>query len=136
MEESTIKKGFKDLRAGHDYDNLYQSALCRAKADWLIGINATRLFSVLYNHTLNVGRVQPPTLSLLVERDNAIQSFEKKKYYVVHIGNGKLEAVSPPYTEKAEAEKLRAACDGQTATCTSSQKENKTENPPKLFDLT
>lgn len=136
MEESAIKKGFEDLRAGHDYDNLYQSALCRAKADWLIGINATRLFSVLYNHTLNVGRVQTPTLSLLVERDNAIQSFEKKKYYVVHIGNGNLEAVSPPYTEKAEAEKLRAACDGQTATCTSYQKENKTENPPKLFDLT
>ena len=93
MEESAIKKGFEDLRAGHDYDNLYQSALCRAKADWLIGINATRLFSVLYNHTLNVGRVQTPTLSLLVERDNAIQSFEKKKYYVVHIGNGNLEAV-------------------------------------------
>ena len=71
MEESAIKKGFEDLRAGHDYDNLYQSALCRAKADWLIGINATRLFSVLYSHTLNVGRVQTPTLSLETIRSTA-----------------------------------------------------------------
>ena len=75
MEESAIRKCLDDLRDGHDYDPLYHSALCQAKADWSIGINATRLFSVLYNHTLNVGRVQTPTLSLLVERDNAIQNF-------------------------------------------------------------
>lgn len=136
MEESAIKKGFDDLRDGHDYDPLYHSALCRAKADWLIGINATRLFSVLYNHTLNVGRVQTPTLSLLVERDNAIQNFQKKKYYVVHIGNGTFEAASPPYTEKDKAEKLRADCDGETAVCTSLVREEKTENPPRLYDLT
>ena len=136
MEESAIRKGFEDLRDGHDYDPLYHSALCRAKADWLIGINATRLFSVLYNHTLNVGRVQTPTLSLLVERDNAIQNFQKKKYYVVHIGNGTFEAASPPYTEKAEAEKLRKDCDGETAVCTSLVREEKTENPPRLYDLT
>lgn len=136
MEESAIRKGFEDLRDGHDYDPLYQSALCRAKADWLIGINATRLFSVLYNHTLNVGRVQTPTLSLLVERDNAIQNFEKKKYYVVRIGDSTFEAASPPYTEKDEAEKLRADCDGETAVCTSLIREEKTENPPRLYDLT
>lgn len=136
MEESAIKQGFEDLRDGHDYDPLYHSALCRAKADWLIGINATRLFSVLYNHTLNVGRVQTPTLSLLVERDNAIQKFEKKKYYVVRIGDGTFEAASPPYTEKNEAEKLRADCDGETAVCTSLIREEKTENPPRLYDLT
>ena len=136
MEESAIRKGFEDLRDGHDYDPLYQSALCRAKADWLIGINATRLFSVLYNHTLNVGRVQTPTLSLLVERDNAIQNFEKKKYYVVRIGDGTFEAASPPYTEKDEAEKLRADCDGETAVCTLLIREEKTENPPRLYDLT
>lgn len=136
MEESAIKQGFEDLRDGHDYDPLYNSALCRAKADWLIGINATRLFSVLYNHTLNVGRVQTPTLSLLVERDNAIQNFEKKKYYVVRIGDGTFEAASPPYTEKEEAEKLRADCDGETAVCTSLIREEKTENPPRLYDLT
>ena len=136
MEESAIKQGFEDLRDGHDYDPLYHSALCRAKADWLIGINATRLFSVLYNHTLNVGRVQTPTLSLLVERDNAIQNFEKKKYYVVRIGDGTFEAASPPYAEKAEAEKLRADCDGKSAVCTSLIREEKTENPPRLYDLT
>ena len=135
MEESAIKKGFDDLRDGHDYDPLYHSALCRAKADWLIGINATRLFSVLYNHTLNVGRVQTPTLSLLVERDNAIQNFQKKKYYVVHIGNGTFEAASPPYTEKAEAEKLRKDCDGKTAVCTSLVREEKTENRPAFTTL-
>lgn len=106
------------------------------KADWLIGINATRLFSVLYNHTLNVGRVQTPTLSLLVERDNAIQKFEKEKYYVVRIGDGTFEAASPPCTEKDETEKLRADCDGETAVCTSLIREEKTENPPRLYDLT
>ena len=105
MNESTIMQGFEDLRNEHDYDPLYHSALCRAKADWFIGINAARLFSILYNHTLNVVRIHTPTLSLLVERDNAIQNFEKKKYYVVHIGNGTFEAASPPYAEKAEAEK-------------------------------
>lgn len=136
MEESAIKQGFEDLRDGHDYDLLYYSALCRAKADWLIGINATRLFSVLYNHTLNVGRVQTPTLSLLVERDNAIQNFEKKKYYVVRIGDGTFEAASQPYTDKGEAEKLRADCDGKSAVCTSLVREEKTENPPRLYDLT
>lgn len=136
MEESAIRKGFDDLRDGHDYDPLYHSALCRAKADWLIGINATRLFSVLYNHTLNVGRVQTPTLSLLVERDNAIANFQKKKYYVVRIGDGTFEAASPPYTEKDEAEKLRRDCDGETAVCTSLIREEKTENPPRLYDLT
>ena len=136
MEESAIRKGFDDLRDGHDYDPLYHSALCRAKADWLIGINATRLFSVLYNHTLNVGRVQTPTLSLLVERDNAIADFQKKKYYVVHIGGGTFEAASPAYGDKAEAEKIRADCDGKTAVCTSLVREEKTENPPRLYDLT
>lgn len=136
MEENAIRKGFADLKDGHSYDPLYQSALCRAKADWLIGINATRLFSVLYNHTLNVGRVQTPTLSLLVERDNAIQNFETHKYYVVHIEGGGLEAVSPPCTEKEEAEKLRADCDGEAAVLTSIVREEKTENPPRLFDLT
>lgn len=136
MEERAIKSGFENLKDGHEYDPLYQSALCRAKADWLIGINATRLFSVLYNHTLNVGRVQTPTLSLLVERDNAILNFQKKKYYVVHIGNGTFEAASPHYTEKDEAEKLRADCDGEMAVCTSLVREEKTENPPRLYDLT
>ena len=85
---------------GHAYDSLYHSALCRAKADWLIGINATRLFSVLYRHTLNVGRVQTPTLFMLVQRDEAIRSFQKEKYYLVRIGCDGIEAVSEPFRQE------------------------------------
>ena len=81
MEESAIKAGFENLKDGRDYDALFASALCRAKADWIIGINATRLFSCLYNRTLNVGRVQTPTLKMLVDRDAAITDFKKEKYY-------------------------------------------------------
>lgn len=78
MEDSAIKEGFSRLKNGEEYDALFASALCRARADWLIGINATRLFSVLYNHTLNVGRVQTPTLKMLVDRDAAITTFKKE----------------------------------------------------------
>ena len=85
MEASAIREGFSNLKDGRSYDNLYQSALCRAKADWLIGINATRLFSILYHKTLNVGRVQTPTLAMLVNRDYAISSFKKEKYHVVRL---------------------------------------------------
>ena len=85
MEESAIRKGFENLKDGKGYDSLYRSALCRAKADWLVGINATRFFSLLYNHTLNVGRVQSPTLKMLVDRSEAIMSFKKEKYYHVRI---------------------------------------------------
>ncbi|OUN32125.1 hypothetical protein FND36_02095 [Lachnospiraceae bacterium KGMB03038] len=100
MEESAIRKGFETLMDGHAYDSLYHSALCRAKADWLIGINATRLFSVLYRHTLNVGRVQTPTLFMLVQRDEAIRSFQKEKYYLVRIGCDGIEAVSEPFRQE------------------------------------
>ena len=79
MEESAIKAGFENLKDGRDYDALFASALCRAKADWIIGINATRLFSCLYNRTLNVGRVQTPTLKMLVDRDAAITHFQERK---------------------------------------------------------
>lgn len=136
MEETAIREGFAALMDGHDFDPLYQSALCRAKADWLIGINATRLFSVHYNHTLNVGRVQTPTLSLLVKRDNAIKNFQKETYYKVQIQGEGLQAESPSFADKAEAEKLLAACKGKEALCISLVKEEKTEKPPKLFDLT
>ena len=94
MEESAIKAGFASLKDGQDYDALFASALCRAKADWIIGINATRLFSCLYNHTLNVGRVQTPTLKMLVDRDAAISTFKKEKYYHVRLMLPGAEAVS------------------------------------------
>lgn len=136
MEESAIRKGFENLKDGADYDSLYQSALCRAKADWIVGINATRLFSLLYNHTLNVGRVQSPTLKMLVDRSETIMSFKKEKYYHVRLALDGAEAVSEKFSEKDEAEKVAKTCKGKTAVCTSLTSEKKEALPPKLFDLT
>ena len=136
MEDSAIKDGFAHLKPGTDYDPLYQSALCRAKADWLVGINATRLFSVLYHKTLTVGRVQTPTLNLLVERDAKITNFKKEKYHIVHIGVGGADAVSSRFSDAAEANTVKAACAGAQAVCVSVTREKKTEQPPKLYDLT
>ena len=159
MEESAIKKGFAEMKDGSEYDPLYYSALCRAKADWLIGINATRLFSTLYNKTLNVGRVQTPTLAMLTERQNKISGFVKEKYHVVRLdinagsadgtGNtggatsidgagrgGTITAKSPHITDPQEARNIQAAADKQAAVCVSLTKEQKSIAPPKLFDLT
>ena len=136
MEDSAIKDGFAHLKPGTDYDPLYQSALCRAKADWLGGINATRLFSVLYHKTLTVGRVQTPTLNLLVECDAKITNFKKEKYHIVHIGVGDADAVSSRFSDAGEANTVKAACAGAQAVCASVTREKKTEQPPKLYDLT
>ena len=136
MEEAAIKEGFSRLKNGEEYDALFASALCRAKADWLIGINATRLFSVLYNHTLNVGRVQTPTLKMLVDRDAAITTFKKEKYYHVRLSLSGAEAASEKLSDRSEADSLKAACEASKAVCTSLVKERKTAAPPKLFDLT
>ena len=136
MEDSTIREGFSDLRPGADYEALYQSALCRQKADWLVGINATRLFSVLYHRTLNVGRVQTPTLAMLVERERKISQFQKEKYYVLRLEVNGTEAVSEKFTDSTEAELAAAACKGVPAICTSVTREQKKEQPPKLYDLT
>ena len=136
MEDSAIREGFSDLRPGADYEALYQSALCRQKADWLVGINATRLFSVLYHRTLNVGRVQTPTLAMLAERDAKITLFHKEKYHLLRLMLDGAEAVSEKFTDSAEAEQAAAACKGAAGTCTSVTKEQKKEQPPKLYDLT
>lgn len=136
MEESAIRKGFENLKDGADYDSLYQSALCRAKADWIVGINATRLFSLLYNYTLNVGRVQSPTLKILADRSDAITNFKKEKYYHVHLVLDGTEAVSDRFSSKEAAEKIATSCKGKTAVCTSITSEKKEALPPKLFDLT
>ena len=136
MEEAAMKEGFSRLKNGEAYDALFASALCRAKADWLIGINATRLFSVLYNHTLNVGRVQTPTLKMLVDRDAAITTFKKEKYYHVRLTLSGAEAASERISDKAEADALKTTCEASKAVCTSLVKEKKTAAPPKLFDLT
>ena len=136
MEDAAIREGFANLRPDSDYDALYQSALCRAKADWLVGINATRLFSVLYHKTLTVGRVQTPTLKMLVDRDAKILRFQKEKYYTVGIQSGSLKAGSGRIASMDEADTLRNACAGASAICSSVKREKKTEQPPKLYDLT
>ena len=136
MEDAAIREGFANLRPDSDYDALYQSALCRAKADWLVGINATRLFSVLYHKTLTVGRVQTPTLKMLVDRDAKILRFQKEKYYTVGIQSGSLKADSGRIASMDEADTLKNACAGASAICSSVKREKKTEQPPKLYDLT
>lgn len=137
MEESAIKEGFSNLRPGSEYDHLYESALCRQEADWLVGINGTRLFTVLYGgKALKVGRVQTPTLAMLVDREAKIMNFKKEAYYVAHIlGNG-LDAVSEHIRDKAEAEKIAGACVNGQALVTAVVKEEKWVAPPKLYDLT
>ena len=136
METGAIKSGFDNLKDGRGYDALYHSALCRAKADWLIGINATRLFSCLYGKTLNVGRVQTPTLKMLVDRDAAITNFKKETYYHVRLMLPGAEAASAKICAADEAGELKAACEASAAVCTSLTREKKTVAPPKLFDLT
>ena len=136
MEDNAIREGVSDLRPGADYEALYQSALCRQKADWLVGINATRLFSVLYHRTLNVGRVLTPTLAMLVERERKISQFKKEKYYVLRLEMNGTEAVSEKLNDSTEVERAVAACKGVPAICTSVTREQKKEQPPKLYDLT
>ena len=135
MEEDAIKAGFSALRPSREYDLLYAAALCRAKADWLVGITGTRLFSTLYRRTLNVGRVMTPTLALVVERETAIDSFKKEKFYTVELDCG-FPAASDRMADKKEAEKLKAACAGQTATVRRVEKKQRNASPPKLYDLT
>ena len=137
MEESAIREGFENLRPGSDYENLYQSALCRQRADWLVGLNGTRLFTVLYGgKMLKVGRVQTPTLAMLVEREEKIRNFKKEQYYMVHILMDGIDAVTERIDDKAQAESIAAACVSGAATVVSVKKEEKTMQPPKLYDLT
>ena len=136
MEDAAICEGFAHLRPGSDYDKLYDAAVCRAGADWLIGINATRLFSVLYGVTLNVGRVMSPTLALLVQRESDIESFISKPFYVPEITCGGFTASGEKMTERSEAEKIRMDCDHNSAFVRSVEKQVKTIQPPRLYDLT
>lgn len=136
MEEKAISEGFAALKDGKDYENLYDSALCRAKADWIVGINSSRLFSRLYNRTLNVGRVQTPTLAMICEREGKISNFQKEKYFNVHLRADGLDAVMEKIKAHDEADKIRRECDGKQAQVSSIKSERKTVNPPKLYDLT
>ena len=136
MEDEAIRQGFADLKPGRDYDGLYQSALCRSKADWLVGINATRLFSVLYHRTLNVGRVMSPTLALIVQQEAEISAFQAEPFYTVNLDCGGFTATGDKLRQKPEAEAVAAACKGKAATVKAVEHREKSEKPPTLYDLT
>ena len=136
MEDSAIREGFANLRPGADYDGLHQAALCRAKADWLVGINATRLFSVLYHRTLNIGRVMSPTLALIVQREAEIDAFKPVPFYTVQLELPDFSVSGERMKEKAAAEQLKSACQGGTATIKQVERKDKSEKPPALYDLT
>ena len=136
LEDSAIREGFNHLRDGKEYDRLYEAALSRSKADWIVGINGTRLFTTLYHKKLVVGRVQTPTLAMLVERDGKISTFQKEKYFNVHVGKGDLTADLEKVKTEEEAKRIAAACDKKQAVVSSLKKETKTVNPPRLYDLT
>ena len=136
MEDSAIRDGFANLRPGADYDGLHQAALCRAKADWLVGINATRLFSVLYHRTLNIGRVMSPTLALIVQREAEIDAFKPVPFYTVALDLPGFTAASARMDKKADAEQLKTACQGAAATVKKVERKDKSEKPPALYDLT
>lgn len=137
MEDSAIREGFQKLRPGSEYDALYEAALCRERADWIVGINATRLFSCLYGQTLNVGRVMTPTLAMVVMRDAAIRAFKPEPFYSAELKFRDFQAGGERMKEKAEAEKLVAeCCQAGSAIITKVEQKEKSEKPPALFDLT
>ena len=136
MEDSAIREGFANLRPGADYDGLRQAALCRAKADWLVGINATRLFSVLYHRTLNIGRVMSPTLALIVQREAEIDTFKPVPFYTVVLELPGFSVSGERMVDKAAAEQLKAACQSADVTVKKVECRDKSEKPPSLYDLT
>ena len=136
MEDSAIREGFANLRPGTDYDGLRDAALCRAKADWLVGINATRLFSVLYHRTLNIGRVMSPTLALIVQREAEIDTFKPVPFYTVTLELLGFTVSGERMADKVTAEQLKTACQGATAAVKKVERKDKSEKPPTLYDLT
>ena len=136
MEDEAIREGFAHLRPGREYDGLHQAALCRSKADWLVGINATRLFSLLYGCTLNSGRVVSPTLALVVQREAEIATFQPEPFYMVELDCDGLSLAGDRKASKKEAQEAAARCQGSAAVVQSVERWEKTEKPPALFDLT
>lgn len=136
MEDSAIQEGFDNLRPGTEYDALYEAALCRERADWIVGINATRLFSTLYGQTLNVGRVMTPTLAMTVMREAAISAFRPEPFYTVQLSLGSFTATSERFKKKTEADTISKACQGFVAVVTKAECKEKSEKPPALYDLT
>ena len=136
MEESALKNGFRNLRPGQEYDRLFQAAKCRQQADWLVGMNYSRLFSILYNTNLRVGRVQTPTLAMVVERFHKINNFTKTPFYVVVLEGADFIAERERLTDKTIADSIAAKCNGQSAVIRSIKKQDKSIAPPRLYDLT
>lgn len=136
MEDSAIRDGFQNLHPGSEYNGLRDAALCRAKADWLVGINATRLFSVLYHRTLNIGRVMSPTLALVVQRETEIDAFKPVPFFTVYLHFPGFSVSGERMSEKVAAEELENKCQGATATVKKVECRDKSEKPPALYDLT
>ena len=136
MEDAAIREGFRSMKPGREYDNLAAASVCRAKADWLLGINESRAFTTTYGRRLILGRVQTPTLAMITEREAAIDGFQKEQYYLVHLKKDGLDALSDKFRDKVEAEALANACSGQDATVVFVDQEQKTIAPPRLYDLT
>ena len=136
MEDEAVREGMKNLRPGSEYDGLYRSALCRSRADWLVGINATRLFSILYHRKLNVGRVVSPTLSLIVQRECDIDAFKPEPFYTVQLNCDNFTAFPERFKDRNEAEQVLNSCANHTVTVKSTERKEKSERPPLLFDLT
>ena len=135
MEDDAIRDGFQQLRPGRDYDGLHQSALCRTKADWLVGINDTRYFSLTYGRTLNIGRVMSPTLALLVQREAEIAAFQPEPFYTVQLDCG-VAAASERMKDREAADSMAADCKAGTALVKAVERKEKTEKAPALYDLT
>lgn len=137
MEDQAIKDGFAHLEPSTKYDALYEAALCRERADWIVGMNATRLFSCLYHQTLNIGRVMTPTLAMVVMRDAEIAAFKPKPFYTVQLGLNGITAASRRFDEKGDAQQLLATCkETMKAVIKSMDRKEKTERAPLLYDLT
>ncbi len=136
LEESAIKDGFSKLKDGGEYDNLYHAGFSRAKSDWIVGMNGSRLFSVRYNARLTLGRVQTPTLAMIVKRDYEAENFVKQKYFTVEIDCGAFTASSERIDDENAASEIVAKCNSKNAIVIESKRENKKQSPPKLYDLT
>ncbi len=136
MEDAAIQQGFENLKDGAEYDNLFAASECRAKADWLIGMNGTRAFTKKYGRKQTIGRVQTPTLAMLTERQIKIQNFVKEPYYKVELSGAGVVAVSKQMAQEQDADAMQAVCDGQCAVVGSIECKRVEKKPPKLYDLT
>lgn len=136
VEDKAIRDGFENLRESSDFDNMFAAGFSRAKADWLVGMNLSRLFSCRYGSPLSVGRVQTPTLAMIVKRDSDVKNFVKQKFFTVELDCGDVTVSSSRIDDENMAKNIAERCNGKAAVVTNAEKSVKTVNPPKLYDLT